>query len=71
MLTTQIIKEQKTLIMFGLFKKKSKIDLLNEKYKKLQDEAYQLSTVNRMQSDLKYAEAHEVLKEIEELQQSS
>ncbi len=57
--------------MFGLFKKKSKIDLLNEKYKKLQDEAYQLSTVNRMQSDLKYAEAHEVLKEIEELQQSS
>ena len=57
--------------MFGLFKKKSKIDLLNEKYKKLQDEAYQLSTVNRMQSDLKYAEAQEVIKEIEELEQSS
>ena len=57
--------------MFGLFKKKSKIDLLNDKYKKLQDEAYQLSTVNRMQSDLKYAEAQEVLKEIEELEQSS
>ncbi len=53
--------------MFNFFKKKSKVELLNEKYKKLQKEAYQLSTSNRMQSDLKYAEAQEVLKEIEAL----
>ena len=57
--------------MFKFFKKKSKIDLLNEKYAKLQKEAYQMSTVDRMKSDLKYAEALEVLKEIETLEQSS
>ena len=54
--------------MFNLFKKKTPIDLLNEKYKKLQKEAFELSTTNRMQSDLKYAEAQEVLKEIEALE---
>lgn len=57
--------------MFGFFKKKSKVDVLNEKYQKLQKEAFQLSTTNRMQSDLKYAEAQEVLKEIEALEQAS
>ena len=56
--------------MFKFFKKKSKIDLLNEKYAKIQKEAYQMSTVDRMKSDLKYAEALEVLKEIETLEQS-
>ncbi|MEN2281641.1 Lacal_2735 family protein [Algoriphagus sp. SE2] len=56
--------------MFGLFKKKSKIDLLNEKYQKLQKEAYQLSTVNRTESDKKQAEAEEVLNEIKSLEQS-
>jgi hypothetical protein len=53
--------------MFNFFKKKSKVDPLNEKYKKLQKEAYQLSTSNRKQSDLKYAEAQEVLEEIDNL----
>ena len=57
--------------MFSFFKKKSPIDILNDKYKKLQKESYQLSTSNRMQSDLKYAEAQEVLKEIEALEKSS
>lgn len=51
--------------MFGLFKKKSKIELLEEKYKKLQQESYKLSTVNRTESDKKLAEAEEVIKEIE------
>lgn len=55
--------------MFGLFKKKSKADILNEKYKQLQEEAYRLSTSNRTESDRKYAEAEAVLKEIEELSQ--
>lgn len=54
--------------MFKLFKKKSKIELLNEKYEKLQKEAFELSTSNRTQSDLKYAEAQEVIKEIEALE---
>lgn len=51
--------------MFGLFKKKSKIEVLEEKYKKLQQESYKLSTVNRTESDKKLAEAEEVIKEIE------
>lgn len=54
--------------MFKLFKKKSKIELLHEKYAKLQKEAFQLSTSNRAQSDLKYAEAQEVIKEIAALE---
>lgn len=57
--------------MFNFFKKKSSIDILNEKYKKLQKEGYLLSTSNRMQSDLKYAEAQEILKKIEALKKSS
>ena len=57
--------------MFSFFKKKPPIEILNEKYKKLQKEAYQLSTSNRMQSDLKYAEAQEILKEIEALEKVS
>ena len=57
--------------MFSFFKKKSPIDILNDKYKKLQKEGYNLSTSNRMQSDLKYAEAQEVLKEIEALEKNT
>jgi hypothetical protein len=56
--------------MFSIFKKKSKVDLLNDKYERLQKEAYQLSTSNRTQSDAKYAEALEVLKQIESLEQA-
>ena len=56
--------------MFKFFKKKSNIDLLNEKYSKLQKEGYELSTTNRMESDQKYAEAQEVLKEIEALEKA-
>jgi len=57
--------------MFSFFKKKSKLDVLNEKYKKLQQEAYNLSTSNRKESDLKQAEAAEVLKEIEALEKNA
>jgi len=51
--------------MFGLFK--SKKQKLNAKYKKLLKEAFGLSTINRRQSDLKYAEADAVMNEIEKL----
>lgn len=51
--------------MFGLFKKKSEVDKLNDQYKKLMDESYRLSTVNRIESDLKRAEAEEILKKID------
>ena len=54
--------------MFNLFKKKSEIDLLNDKYEKLLKEAYELSTIDRMKSDLKYAEAQDVIKKIQVLE---
>lgn len=57
--------------MFNFFKKKNPIDILNDKYEKLQKEGYNLSTSNRMQSDLKYAEAQEVLKKIEALEKTN
>jgi hypothetical protein len=54
--------------MFGLFKKKNKLDILNDKYKKLLKESYDLSTINRVNSDSKFAEAEEVLNQIKALQ---
>lgn len=53
--------------MFGLFKKKSKSEKLEEKYKKLMEEWHALSTVNRSASDTKYAEAQEIAEQINAL----
>tara|TARA_Y100000034_G_scaffold100570_1_gene124146 strand:+ start:77491 stop:77658 length:168 start_codon:yes stop_codon:yes gene_type:complete len=53
--------------MFGLFKKKSEVEKLEAKYKKLMEEGYKLQSVNRSQSDAKYAEADAVLKQIDAL----
>ncbi|CAI8237350.1 MAG: Uncharacterised protein [Formosa sp. Hel1_33_131] len=53
--------------MFGIFKKKSPIEKLQERYKKLMSEWHQLSSTDRSASDAKYAEAQTVLDEIENL----
>ncbi len=53
--------------MFSLFKKKSAIEKLQEKYNRLMEEAFKLSTSNRMASDAKYAEAEEIAKQIEQI----
>lgn len=53
--------------MFGLFKKKSPIEKLQEKRKKLLDEAFQLSKTDRTASDKKTAEANEIDNQIEAL----
>lgn len=55
------------IIMFGLFKKKSEKEQLQSRYKKLMEEAYKLQSVNRSQSDEKYAEADAILKQIDAL----
>ena len=47
--------------MFGLFKKKSQKEKLEENYDKLIKESYKLSTVNRTASDAKAAEADAIL----------
>ncbi|MFD2529190.1 MULTISPECIES: Lacal_2735 family protein [Polaribacter] len=57
--------------MFGLFKKKSPVEKLQEKYKKLMEEAYKLQSINRTDSDTKYKEADDLLKKITELQANS
>lgn len=56
--------------MFGLFKK-DPVKKLRKKYKDLMEESYRLSTTDRKASDLKRAEAEEVIKEIEALQKKS
>ena len=50
--------------MFGLFKKKTKVEKLQEKFSKL-------STTNRSESDKKYAEADEIAKQIETLKSNN
>ena len=51
--------------MFGIFKKKTKVEKLEIKYKALLKEAYDLSKTNRSKSDQKTFEAEEVSKQIE------
>lgn len=53
--------------MFGLFKKKTELEKLNDKYKKLQKEAFDLSKTNRQKSDAKLKEADDVAKAIDKL----
>ena len=53
--------------MYGIFKKKSKIEMLEKKYQTLLKESYRLSKLNRKASDAKSVEADQVLKEIENL----
>ena len=55
--------------MFGIFKKKSPVEKLQEKYKKVMEEGYKLQSTNRTDSDSKYKEADDILKEIEVLQE--
>ena len=53
--------------MFGLFKRKTPLEKLQEKYNKLTEEAFKLSKIDRKASDAKQAEAEEVLKQMEAL----
>ncbi|WP_297338286.1 Lacal_2735 family protein [Algoriphagus sp.] len=53
--------------MFGLFKKKSEKEKLQEKYSKMLSEAHKLSHSNRTAADKLMAEAEEIAKKIEKL----
>ena len=53
--------------MFGLFKKSSKLDTLQKKYEKSMADWHKLSSINRAESDGKYAEAQKILIQIEVL----
>ena len=54
-------------MMFSLFKKKSEKEILEAKHKKLLEDAFKLSAINRKESDSKYAEADALLRHIENL----
>ncbi len=56
--------------MFGLFKKKSKVEKLQEEYQKLKEKAFALSKTDRSASDKLTAKAEEILEQIEELRAS-
>lgn len=55
--------------MFGLFKKKSEAEKLQEQYNALMKEWHTLSSTNRAESDKKYAQAQEIMSKLETLQQ--
>ncbi len=57
--------------MLGIFKKKSEAEKLEQKYKKLLKEAFELSRINRTESDKKQAEAQELLDKIESMRKDS
>lgn len=54
--------------MFGLFKKKSPADKLRAEYRKLMEEAFNLSKTDRTASDRKTAEADKIMSQIEALE---
>ncbi|WP_139959279.1 Lacal_2735 family protein [Flavicella sediminum] len=55
--------------MFGIFKKKTKLELLQKEYEKLTQETFVLSKTSRAEGDKKFAEAELVLKKIKEEQE--
>ena len=55
--------------MLGLFKKKSEVDKLQDQYKNLMKQAFELSKSNRTKSDEKTAEAEEIMKQIVKIKQ--
>lgn len=57
----------KTHIMFGLFKKKTEQEKLQDQYEKLMREAYLLSSTNRKMSDQKTFEANQLMDQIARL----
>ena len=54
--------------MFGIFKKKSALEKLEDQYQKKMKEGYELQSINRRDSDQKYLEAQEILDQIERLE---
>ena len=56
--------------MFGLFKKKTPEDKLREEYKKLTEEAFRLSKIDRTAADQKTAEAEKIMTQLEALRAS-
>ncbi|WP_194975100.1 Lacal_2735 family protein [Aquiflexum lacus] len=57
--------------MFGLFKKKSEIEKLQESYSSMLSKAHKVSHSNRTEADRLMAEAEEIAKKIDALKNKS
>lgn len=53
--------------MFGLFKKKSELEVLQAKHKDLLKKAFETSKINRQESDKLMAQAEEIAKQIDSI----
>ncbi len=53
--------------MFGLFKKKSEKDKLEELYRKKKEQAFRMSRTNRKEGDRMEKEANDILNKIDKL----
>lgn len=53
--------------MFGLFKKKSEVEKLQEEYAQLMATYHKLSTTNRAASDAAFAKANDIATKIDTL----
>tara|TARA_X000000368_G_scaffold371929_1_gene321970 strand:+ start:235 stop:411 length:177 start_codon:yes stop_codon:yes gene_type:complete len=54
--------------MFGIFKRKTEKEKLLVRYKKVKDEAYRLSKIDRRKSDEKEKEANDILDAIDKIE---
>jgi|TARA_X000000368_G_scaffold382585_1_gene339815 hypothetical protein len=54
--------------MFGIFKRKTEKEKLLVRYKKIKDEAYRLSKIDRRKSDEKEKEANDILDAIDKIE---
>jgi hypothetical protein len=54
--------------MFGLFKKKSEKEKLEDQYEKLMKESFNLSRTDRTKADAKVAEADEIRKKLDAME---
>ena len=56
--------------MFGIFKRKTEKEKLLVRYKKIKDEAYRLSKIDRRKSDEKEKEANDILDAINKIEKT-
>ena len=54
--------------MFGLFKRKSELEKLNDLYNKKKESAFKMSKTNRKESDRLEKEANDILVKIEAIE---
>ena len=63
----KIVNVEKINSMFGLFKKKSEKDKLEELYRKKKEQAFRMSRTNRKEGDRLEMEANDILTKIDKL----